>query len=376
MSNTFIKIITPLFKRLTISLIVLNLFIVSCTPKSNSTTIIDTRIIKDMNGRMVEIPKEINKIIAHRAGALRLVCYLDATEKIIGVEANEKRRSVPYLFAYPELKSLPIIGYGNNADAELLVALNPDLLICTYLNNGEADELQRKTGIPVICLKYGDFNEHKNDFYNSLKLVGDIVEKEKRADSLINYFENSINQITANCKKTPTKESVYIGGIAFRGAHGINSTEPQYAPFRFTQANNLCETIIEESRTAFTKLSSFVLDKEQIILWDPDKIFIDVSGLLLTKPDINKQDGLGKMLTAVQKDEVYILFPHIWHTINYEHILINTNYIASILYPELYPNTDMREKANEVYTTILGKAIYDDMVKLYGNGYQKLNEHE
>jgi hypothetical protein len=34
----------------------------------------------------------------------------------------------------------------------------------------------------------------------------------------------------------PRREKVYIGGVAHRGAHGITSTEPDYAPFRFVRA--------------------------------------------------------------------------------------------------------------------------------------------
>lgn len=376
MSNTFLNILTPQKIRSVLFLTISCLFLLSCGVEPASTTKVKTRTIKDMNGRLVEIPIEINKVIAHRAGVLRIICYLDATEKIIGVEANERRRNVPYLFAYPELKKLPIIGSGNNADPELLASLKPDILICTYLNSGEADDLQRKTGIPVICINYGDFNKHKDDFYNSLRLVGDLLKKEQRAEFLINYIESSFNQIIETCKTNASPESVYIGGIAFRGAHGINSTEPMYAPFRFTQANNLCESIIEKSSSAFTKLSSCVIDKEQIIQWNPDKIFIDASGLLLSKPDLDIKSVVGKMLTAVKNDEVYLLFPHIWNTINYEHILINTIYIASVLHPKIYPDMDMKKEANEVYTTFLGKAIYDDMTALYGNACQKLRIHE
>ncbi len=376
MSNTFTILLTPIHKGTILLASLLILFTASCINKKSNTEKIETRIITDMNKRLVEIPIKIDKIIAHRAGALRLVCYLDATDKIIGVESNEKRRSVPYLFAYPELRKLPIIGSGNNSDPELIALLQPDVLICTYLNSGEADDLQRKTGIPVACLNYGDFNEKKDDFYNSLRLLGNIVEKEKRAEFLINYIEGSFNQIINTCKKAASKESVYIGGIAFRGSHGINSTEPKYAAFRFTNTKNLSSTLIENSSSSFTKLSSCVIDKEQIIKWNPDKIFIDASGFTLSQADLEKTSILGKMLSAVQKDEVYLLFPHIWHTINYEHILINTYYIARVLHPELYPDMDIKEKANEVYTNFLGKAIYDDMIVLYGKACQKLNENE
>ncbi len=375
MSNTFFILLSRFSKTTILKIFILSLIMASCAYHKKGPQKA-MRLITDMNGREVQIPLKIKSAIAHHSGALRMVCYLDAADIIVGVEANEKRRTVPYLFAYPELRNLPIIGSGNNASPELIAAQQPDVLICTYLSTGEADELQEKTGVPVVCLDYGDFNEHKNNFYNSLRLLGNVLDKEKRANYLIDYIEKSFEEIESECSLTDKQEKVYIGGIAFRGSHGINSTEPMYAPFRFANTINVSEVLAANPNLQVSKLDNVIIDKEQIIEWNPDKIFIDISGYDLSKIDLEKESVLGKLLPAVQKNEIYFLFPHIWHTINYEHILINTFYIAHVLHPELYPNFNIKKKANEVYKTFLGKAIYDDLLKEYKVGFEKITRNE
>ncbi len=357
--------------------LIMSLLFSACSFDFTKTDISGERIeITDMLGREISIPTKISSIVAHRSGALRLVCYLNAVNLVIGVEANEQRRQVPYLIAYPELRELPLIGSGNNADPELIASINPDLIICTYLNPAEADELQQKSGVPVLCLKYGDFNQNKADFYESLRLLGSVLNKTERADFLIQYIRESVKTIEERCKNTNPPQKVYIGGIAYRGAHGINSTEPDYAPFKHTHASNQAGQLLKDSNLTLSKLNNVIIDKEQIIEWNPEKLFIDVAGYSLVEPDLSKNSVMGQMLTAVQNKEVYFLLPHIWNTINFEHILINTFYVASVLHPEKFPNLNIRNKANEIYETILGKPIYDDIVNLYGFGCQKISTNE
>ncbi|MBU1011479.1 MAG: ABC transporter substrate-binding protein [Bacteroidetes bacterium] len=327
-----------------------------------------------MNGRNIEIPIRIRSAVAHGAGALRMICYLDRTDIIIGVESNEKKRNVPYLYAYPELRNLPIIGTGNNADPELIARLQPEVIICTFLSSSEADELQKRTGIPVLCLSYGDFNKNETNFYESMRLLGSILERNERAEYLINYIKNGLNSVEIACDKHASRARVYAGGIAFRGSHGINSTEPLYAPFRYAHAYNVAEGLVNNPNFSASQLNNVIIDKEQIIKWNPEKIFIDISSYTLSEPDLDKNSVVGKLIPAIQKDEVYFLLPHIWHSVNYEHILINTFYIAKVLYPDIYPDMDIKTKANEVYEAFLGKAIYDNLLDLYGMGCQKINE--
>lgn len=374
MSNTFIILLTRLLKESSLLILTLSLLLSSCLSNNPKSPKSDTRFITDMNGRKIEIPVQIRSAVCHGAGALRIICYLDATEIIIGIESNEKKRNVPYLYAYPELRDLPIIGTGNNADPELIARLQPEVIICTFLNTSEADELQKKTGIPVLCLSYGDFNKNETNFYESMLLLGSILDRNERAEYLINYIKNSLNSVEIASDKQVSSERVYVGGIAFRGSHGINSTEPLYAPFRYTHAYNVAEELTNNPNFSASQLNNVIIDKEQIIEWNPEKIFIDISSYTLSEPDLDKNSVLGKLVPAIQNDEIYFLLPHIWHSVNYEHILINTFYTAKVLYPDLYPDMEIKTKANEVYEAFLGKAIYDKLLDLYGMGCQKINE--
>lgn len=329
-------------------------------------------VVKDASGRLVSIPEKIDKIIALRSGSLRLLAYMDVIDRIIAVEENEQRRTVPYLYANPVLKSLPIVGTGNIAQPELLAAYNPDVIFCTYFTAGEARELQNKTGIPVVVLDYGDFNQRVDTLYNTFQFLGNILNKEARADSLIRFIKDTHQDLlerghTDSSLQNPT---VYIGGVAYRGAHGINSTEPRYAPFRMLKARNVASELGEVTSSPKAWLENAFIDIEQLIIWNPDIIFLDVAGKTVWSKDINKE-ALQKSLKAIRENNIYLVLPHNWYTTNYENILCNAYYIGKVLYPENFSDIDIRNKANEIYYNFLGEAVYDSMMHKF-NAYKKL----
>jgi iron complex transport system substrate-binding protein len=101
------------------------------------------RLIIVSTGREVIIPDTVNSVIALKAGAMRLLSYMEVTDLVSHVEESERRRNVPYLFAHPGLRDMPVIGAGNNYDTELLAAARTDLIIATYMSKHEADRVQR-----------------------------------------------------------------------------------------------------------------------------------------------------------------------------------------------------------------------------------------
>lgn len=352
------------------------LFLILLSCGSNKKQNKELYTVTDASGRKVLIPEKIESIIALRSGALRLISYLNATDRVVAVEGNEKKREVPYLFAHPELRELPVIGTGNIAEPELLAAHNPDMILCTYLTAGEAQELQNKTAVPVIVVDYGDLNQRIDTFYKSLQFLGGILGKEKRADSLINYIKRNIEDLHERSlpRNMPVKTNVYIGGIAYRGSHGINSTEPQYAPFRFTNVKNVASELGEVTSSPKAWLENAFIDPEQLIEWNPDRIFLDVSGKVLWSEDL-KNEALKNSLTAIRKNELYKVLPHNWYTINYENVLCNAWYVGKVLYPNTFDDIVMKEKANEIYKMFVGKPVYDQMMKKF-NAWQRLELKE
>ncbi len=99
--------------------------------------------VEDILGRKVALPQKINRVVAIGPGMLRLVCYLNATDLLVGVEECETSWGFTgrdYAMAYGEsFRNLPIIGPGGPGRPpapELILAVKPDLIIMSmYLHS-------------------------------------------------------------------------------------------------------------------------------------------------------------------------------------------------------------------------------------------------
>ncbi len=324
-----------------------------------------TVTITDMEGRKVAVPKDVDEVVGIEAGALRLLTYMNATDMVVGVENFEKRDdNRPYIMAHPELQNKPSIGPQHGGDPELITSQQPDVIFWTYSDKGKADELQEKTGIPVVCLRYGDLDDHRSTFYSALDLIGKILDKEKRADAIQRYIDKTISDLNNRTEDIPAKKkpSCYIGGIGFRGPHGISSTEPDYSPFKFVNADNVASGIEKEHAS---------IDPEQIIEWGPDILFIDEGGYELVMQDLNNNSALGA-IDAIKDDRVYGVMPYNYYTANYGTVLANSFYIGKILYPKRFEDVNPEKKADEIYKKLVGEGVYDEMEDTFG-GFKQID---
>lgn len=319
--------------------------------------------VTDMVGREVEIPKDIDEIVGIEAGALRLLVYMQAEDMVVGVEDFEKNDGLrPYIMAHPQLQEKSSIGPQHGGDAELITAAQPDVIFWTYAEEGEADDLQEKTGIPVIVLRYGDIDDNRDTFYEALELIGEVLGKQERSESIQDYFNETIEDLNNRTKNISPedKPSCYVGGIGYRGAHGLTSTEPDYSPFQFVNVDNVAGGLDMEH--------AFV-DPEEVIEWDPEILFVDEGGYNLVMDDLN--DTVYAEIEAVKDGDVYAVLPYNYYTANYGTILANSYYIGSILYPDQFSDVNTDEKADEIYEFLVGGKVYDQMESSFG-GYKKI----
>ena len=357
-------------KNILLSMLTL-LILVSCDePSQNEQE--DLIMIKDMLGRTVEIPARIEKVVGLRAGALRFLVYMGAVDKVAGIEENERRAERPYLMAYPKLKDLPVIGPAMGGEAEMILQAQPDVIFISYTTKGDADALQQKTGIPVVAIECPEFGTERNKLFRSFQLIGQVLNKKNRADSLINYINRSIEELTTRTKDIPDykKPSVYIGAVSYSGQQGITSTQPYYPPFMFVNARNVASDINER---LVSHVKGTFIDKEQLMIWDPEVLFIDESGLALARKELSENTALYNSLSAVEKDNVYILLPHNNYATNYELVLANAWYVGKVLYPEKFSDINIDEKANEISQAFLGKSIYNEWTKS-SQGFRSMNK--
>lgn len=352
-------------KRRVPALILLMIMLALAACSSGSRTSRAGRLITDYTGRNVMIPDTVLSVIALKSGTMRLLAYMGVTDRVSHIEGSEQRRNVPYLFANPHLRGLPVIGAGNNYDTELLADAGSDLIIATFMSTQEADRLQRLTGKPVILLDYGDLGKKRDALYNTLTILGEIFGLPERADSIISYFETTIDECVSRASRaSEPQRTAYVGGVAYNGAHGLTSTEPDYPPFNILSVKNVAdEPQLRNDRSEPGHVVIFI-DQEQLIEWDPDVIFLDAAGRQIWQEEITP-GVVSNSLSAFRAGETYTVLPYNWNTTNYENILCNVWYIGSVLLPSSFGDVDVTEKCREIYRFFYGNDIYDKVYDYY-----------
>ena len=325
--------------------------------------------VTDMAGRHVTIPFNPGRILCLGPGTLRLIVYLQAESRVVGVEDMEKMNpgGRPYWIAHPELHKLPRCGPGGPAginkkpDLETVLSLRPDIIFTTYMENAMADETQKTLGIPVIVLSYGEFATFDETIYRSLLIAGRILDKEKRAQSVVAYIESLRTDMQDRTRNIPDKAKPAVGGIGYKGSYGIESTEQSYIPFKWLNADNVAE------RVKATTGSHVFMDKEMLLKLNPDVIFIDGGGMDLVKDDYRKKPQYYHALRAFSQQQVYALLPFNWYATNIGTALADAYAIGRIIYPEQFKDIDPETRADEIYKFLIGNSVYQRMKKDYGS---------
>ncbi|WNY23864.1 hypothetical protein MmiHf6_11870 [Methanimicrococcus hongohii] len=349
-----------------------------CLGNSNNTSESnDTITVTDAFGRTVAVPENPEKIAVSGSGSMRYFVYLELVDRVVAVDYQDNSSNLmpkdkrPYALAHPEIKEKPMLGASKAiVDAEKLMAANPDVLFYSATSSNDiaaADQIQSKTGIPVVLFFSGNYVTEKDKIDETLLMIGEITHTEKRAKEVINYFEDTTADLENRIKDVPASEkTVFVGGVAYNGPHGLNGTNPIYLPFEILNANNVAADIpLSGPSTGYALVS-----KEVILEWDPDIIFVDVETLTAAGGGAFaelKNDPSYKELSAAKSGEIYAVNPHTSMGVNHETALANCYYIGKILYPDQFKDIDPEKKADEIYTFVVGAPVFDK-IKENGDG--------
>lgn len=315
------------------------------------------RTVTDLAGREVTVPQRVKRLIALGPGALRLVVYLGATDRIVGIEDMEKRmeRDIyvrPYARTLDdEFLSLPVVGTGGPGalpDPEKVLMCHPDIIVAVSIDPAQLDNIQAKTGVPVVYLSYGELGVWREETRRSLSLLGEILGRTERAAELNGYvasLEEDLRKRTADIDEK-SRPSAYFGGISYKGSHGLDSTEGGYPPGRMAGARNLADGL--------DKTGHFFVDKEQILVWNPDFIFVDGGSRAILDRDSEKDRDFYRLLKAAGAGRTLSLLPYNYYNTNIELALLNAYFVGKSLYPDRFKDIRMEDKANEIMMTFLG----------------------
>ncbi|PTQ51153.1 MAG: Vitamin B12 ABC transporter, B12-binding component BtuF [Brockia lithotrophica] len=326
--------------------------------------------ITDAANRAVTLSAPARRVVAIGPGALRLVTYVDGMESVVGVEQIEKGASPGKTYGYPfkdEIQSLPVIGQGGpdtQPNVEKIVEVKPDVIFAAQPSDAKgADDLQAKTGVPVIVLSYGPLGTLDKPLYTSIQNIGKALGKEKRAQEVVDFIEKTTADLKQRTKDVPDgqKPAVYVGGLGFKGAHGITSTQKNFPPFALTHAKNVAAALDKDVVPD--------LDREKLVEWNPDIIFLDLGNLKLVTDDYQKNAQFYQSLKAVKDKKVYGLYPFNFYATNVETALWDAYIVGKVLYPEKFQDVDLTRKGEEIYVAFFGeggRGIPAELERAYG----------
>lgn len=317
----------------------------------------NNRIITDFQGRQVEIPQEVESIVCVGVGALRYTCYMGAADRVVGVEDYEIKGGFDRLYNYvnfDKFKDLPVIGTNGQPYTEEIITVSPQVIIMSRYASVEADDLQAKTGIPVVVIPGSD-TTLDDAAYETIRILGELLGLQDRAAELTGYLKGVEEDLDVRTRDIPEEErpTVYVAGVSFKGAHGFEGTEANYGPFVLMGANNLADTT--------GQTGAFDIDLEQVLAWDPDIIFLDFNGMDLINEDYANNPDYYNALTAVREGRVYSQISFRSFASNLDTALADAYFAACMIYPEEFQDVDPVAKAGEIFEMLLGANPYNDL---------------
>ena len=307
----------------------------------------------DLLGRSVDVA-ESERIVCIGPGALRLAVYLQLEDRLAGIERIERRLATlaPYSMKLgaERIASLPVIGEGGPGklpDMEALIRARPDVIFAAFVGQEQAARIEAKTGIPVVALSYGGgygggAAESKLDGVSrSLLLMGAITGQTTRALALVAFMDEQAKALLAAL--TPPVPSVYVGGIGYKGARGITSTERDYPPFALLGLPNA---------VAPGSLPGHVeVQEEALLKADPDVIFLDLGGRGILSESLKTKAAFFEALKAYRTHRMFWLLPYNLYSTNIENVFAD----AWIIAQRLGAGVDARAASETVYKIFLGE---------------------
>ncbi len=332
----------------------------------------ETRTVTDALGREVTLPESVERIVP-LGNTPRMISYLGLADKVVGIGDCEKAESPLQAYAYvnrEKWEGLPLVGSDSMGETsyypEELISIAPDVIVCTY-GLDTVQDIERQTGLPVLAV--ADAALFSAEYEDSLRILGEACGAAERAGAVVEFINSCIADLRARTEAIPDadKPSILAAAATFKGSHGIEGVYSNYAVFDVIAVNDVTRGIMDSDAP-----KGVLVDKEQILAWNADMVFLDYSGVELVRQDMAENPGFYRQLDAFAEGNVYQCPNSTWHWSNVEIPLVSAYYMGSLLYPEAFADMDFEAKAAEIFEFFLGAPDYLDTLAEAGAGYMKL----
>ncbi len=329
----------------------------------NETAVGETKVIVDHDGREVEIPAQINRIVVGTWPiAAQLSVYLGSAEKIVGVSPAAMAAAENGILGeiYPEfLRASTKFYEGENINVEELLLLNPDIVIGV---SGEAADSLREAGIPVVGVSVSKWNyDVVTTTGEWLKLFDQIFGENKMAADVQAYTEQVQADIAARVSGLSEEERKKVM-LLFTYSDATMTTSGKVffgqSWCDHTGAINVGEGIETPGSAS--------INMEQVYEWNPDVILI--TNFTRAQPEDLYNNAIGNddwsTVSAVKNKQVYKM-PLGWYRSYTPGVdtAITLQWVAKSVYPELFEDIDIEQVTREYFGNYFSIELTDEQLE-------------
>jgi len=272
----------------------------------------DNVLLVDDYGRTVKLDKIPERIVSTAPTPTELLFAVGAGPLVVGVDNYSD---------YPEdALSLPKVG-SYELSVEVIVSLEPDLIVSSDLVPLSQLELLEDQGIPYVILA----TRTLDDIMRDIRLVGILTGHVTEAEALVQSLEERVSAVTAKTQTADLeKPKVYLEYFPYW----------TFGPGSF--GNDLIGlaggiNIGQNATSEYPMVTS-----EFVIAEDPDVIIYTVGYMTeTTAEEIASRPGWDE-ISAVQDDEIYSLDDNLISRYG-PRIVDGLEQLAQILHPDLFP---------------------------------------
>jgi len=246
--------------------------------------------VVDQAGREVTIPQPPERVVSLYGVATLYLYALGVPEKLtLGTYVGLKPGSASWEALSAVDPKLPEKFSQGKPSLEEVLSQDPDLVLASARKDPEAAEDLSAFGVPVLLL----FSEDLEGMKGATRLLGRALGVEDRAAKLLSYLEAKVQEIGVLIAEggLPRPRVLFCGTQPFRVASG-----DMYQSEMIVLAGG--EPVTKGLQGHWQDVNA-----EQVLLWDPEVIFIAPYGEVL--PEDILHDPVWQGVAAVRSGRVY-----------------------------------------------------------------------
>jgi iron complex transport system substrate-binding protein len=322
----------------------------TATTQSASRSVLSTYpvTITDSEGRSITLEKPARKIVA-QLYAVWVLAALNATDRVVGTSMLSFRGDPAFMKLLP--KDVADIGSFHHArvNMELIVSLNPDVVIAPATSYYPESELEAKLP-PHIKVVRLDFTDVKK-LAQEIRTLGVIVNKTAEAERLVEKVERLLKLVKERVANATLRPKVYL---EWHPAY--------YTPGRGSYWHEFIE--LAGGVNAFSDLEAkgfLQVSPESVVQRAPDVIVRYVTSAQYNPCAAGNATALARLRTEIVDRPGWSSIPAVANNRTYAvtnvyrggygnavHLVL----LAKLIHPELFADIDVDELINDLLRTM------------------------